>query len=485
MITNQRQYRITKAQLQRFGAALADLQERLSKHRGPHQTLIQAQVDALRSQIDELREQLAEYDALEAGREKVLEAPSFAELPRVLIRARIASGLSQKNLAERLGIKEQQVQRYEATEYASASLTRIKEVVDALGLRVRGDVFLPSVGVSLDRLTGRLAEVGITREFLLRRLLPADLAEQVAQVLTNKVKEAARVVLQTASIVGRVFNWPPSAILAGSPLPMNAAVLGTRYKVASNVNPIYLSAYTVYAHYLALLVLDAVPESAARPLSTDPQRVRSDILSRYGSLDLRGILEYVWDLGVPVLPLRDRGTFHGACWRVEGRNVIALKQTTASQSRWTFDLLHELWEAAQEPENPDRTVVETSEPLANTEEDEASANAFAGDVLLNGRAEELATICATTANMSVEKLKAIVPQVARRENVPVDALANYMAFRLAFDRVNWWGAASNLQGKGTPPFSIAREVLMKRVHFDRLNSVDAHLMLKALSDQWE
>ena len=61
------------------------------------------------------------------------ELSVVAELPSVLIKARIAQGLSQKDLAERLGLQEQQIQRYEATDYASASLTRIKEVVSALG----------------------------------------------------------------------------------------------------------------------------------------------------------------------------------------------------------------------------------------------------------------------------------------------------------------------------------------------------------------
>ena len=57
---------------------------------------------------------------------------TVAELPATLIKARIARGLSQKDLADRIGLKEQQIQRYEATDYASASLTRIKEVVSAL-----------------------------------------------------------------------------------------------------------------------------------------------------------------------------------------------------------------------------------------------------------------------------------------------------------------------------------------------------------------
>ncbi len=53
-----------------------------------------------------------------------------------MIRARIASGLSQRGLADRLGLKEQQIQRYEASDYASASFARIKRVVSALGMEL-------------------------------------------------------------------------------------------------------------------------------------------------------------------------------------------------------------------------------------------------------------------------------------------------------------------------------------------------------------
>jgi HTH-type transcriptional regulator/antitoxin HigA len=58
------------------------------------------------------------------------------DLPKALIRARIASGMTQEGLAHKLGVKTQQVQRYEATEYESASFARIRNVVQALGLRM-------------------------------------------------------------------------------------------------------------------------------------------------------------------------------------------------------------------------------------------------------------------------------------------------------------------------------------------------------------
>ena len=78
------------------------------------------------------RTELRDYESLQRGEYPVDELKAIDELPSALIKARISLGLSQKDLANRLGLKEQQIQRYEATDYASASLTRIKEVVEAL-----------------------------------------------------------------------------------------------------------------------------------------------------------------------------------------------------------------------------------------------------------------------------------------------------------------------------------------------------------------
>ncbi|MBN1312200.1 MAG: helix-turn-helix transcriptional regulator [Anaerolineae bacterium] len=137
MIRNERQYRITKAQADKFKRAL---DESAAQSAGKHPLLAQATKDALQSQYDELREQLDEYEALTSGQRQALEVGSFDDLADVLIQARIATGMTQKALAERLGLKEQQVQRYEATEYRSASLSRLTEVVKALGVKVRVSV---------------------------------------------------------------------------------------------------------------------------------------------------------------------------------------------------------------------------------------------------------------------------------------------------------------------------------------------------------
>ena len=133
MIKNEKQYRITKAQVRRFQDAAAQLagQDRPSNVSA---RLWAAQREAARSQMEELREQVEAYERLSAGRSKEVVLEAVEDLPKALIRARIAAGLTQEGLARRLGVKPQQVQRYEATEYESASFARILKVMQALGL---------------------------------------------------------------------------------------------------------------------------------------------------------------------------------------------------------------------------------------------------------------------------------------------------------------------------------------------------------------
>ena len=129
MIKNERQYLITKAQIARFVRTL----ESLGGDQGVHEVIHKAQRDAVLSQISDMKAEIHEYESLKAGDFKPDQLKTVNELPVLLIKARIAQGLTQKDLAHLLGLKEQQIQRYEATDYASARLSRIREVVGALG----------------------------------------------------------------------------------------------------------------------------------------------------------------------------------------------------------------------------------------------------------------------------------------------------------------------------------------------------------------
>lgn len=139
MIKNERQYMITKAQARKFKDAIAAFD---SKTLDTHALLVKAQRDALESQLAELDAQLKEFERLRSGKLRKLKKSTFKDLPMELIRARIVRGLTQKDLARKLGLKEQQIQRYEETDYASASLDRVYEVIKALDIEVREEVIL-------------------------------------------------------------------------------------------------------------------------------------------------------------------------------------------------------------------------------------------------------------------------------------------------------------------------------------------------------
>ena len=132
MIKNERQYRITRAQAAKLEAALESFSAQSAGGGKTHPRLIKAQADALRSQLESLRNELREYAEMKTGDIPPPDLSYIAVVPQDLIHARIAAGLSQKELAERLGMPEQQIQRYEATEYESVSLARIIEIAKAL-----------------------------------------------------------------------------------------------------------------------------------------------------------------------------------------------------------------------------------------------------------------------------------------------------------------------------------------------------------------
>jgi transcriptional regulator with XRE-family HTH domain len=447
-----------------------------------HPRLLQAEREAMESQLADLQAELAEYERLKSTDLSIITVNSFDELADGLIKARIASGLSQKALAERLGFKEQQIQRYEAERYASASYQRLREVADALGLRITNDILLPVAPGNFDGLVNKLRQVGLDRDFLLARLLPsADAARAAGEVTTQDGDTALSA--KAGVILERVFGWTRDNIFGAQALQApRFAAAEARFKMPAARKQAVNSLYAAYANYLAVVALKGARSLPKEPVPTDAAAMRQCILERRGKIDLRGALHTAWDLGVVVLPLRDRGAFHGACWRYEGRNAVVLKQTSRHEARWLFDLLHELLHAGQRPDIDTLEVIEADETSAErrNSDEEIAASQFAGEVVLDGKAEALAQACVEAAKGSVERVKSVVPTIASKSGVGVGALANYMAFRLSWQGVNWWGAAANLQADGGDPWTITRDVFVERFPYDMDNELDRQLLDRAL-----
>jgi ribosome-binding protein aMBF1 (putative translation factor) len=137
MIQNERQLKITRGRLEQFRKSLNEL-ETSARPKDIDPLLWKAEQDAVTSTIEELEEDIKSYENLKAGKVKTVKVASFDDVPKALIQARIAQGLTQKELADKLGVREQQVQHDEEILYSSASLSRLKRVAEVLGLEVEG-----------------------------------------------------------------------------------------------------------------------------------------------------------------------------------------------------------------------------------------------------------------------------------------------------------------------------------------------------------
>jgi HTH-type transcriptional regulator / antitoxin HipB len=133
VIQNERQYKITQTKLRDLllDRAALDLPDF-----DLHPRLILARKNSLNILIGELEQEIAEYDRLKSGQITKFPIESLQDLPNVMIKARIAVGMTQKELAEKIGVQEQQIQRYEANNYRAVGFERLQEVMSALDIRI-------------------------------------------------------------------------------------------------------------------------------------------------------------------------------------------------------------------------------------------------------------------------------------------------------------------------------------------------------------
>jgi ribosome-binding protein aMBF1 (putative translation factor) len=135
MIKNEKQYRSAKAQAEKFAKTLRKFQDK-SPHSSPATGVI-AYEEALHLQHNIMMKEIRDYERVRSRYTGELEYNTFDQIADLLIQARINQRLTHRELADKLGMKEQQVQRYEATNYQSASLSRLCEIASILGINDR------------------------------------------------------------------------------------------------------------------------------------------------------------------------------------------------------------------------------------------------------------------------------------------------------------------------------------------------------------
>jgi transcriptional regulator with XRE-family HTH domain len=65
----------------------------------------------------------------------VLHIDRLDQVAPFVVKLRIARGVSQTELARRLGVSKQVISRYEESDYQTVAVSRLQEILDAIGIK--------------------------------------------------------------------------------------------------------------------------------------------------------------------------------------------------------------------------------------------------------------------------------------------------------------------------------------------------------------
>ena len=139
MIRNEDEYREAVLRLSEEQKRIATQKAELKKI-GLTADEIKRVLDPIRSFQLQLQEDVQRYERLRRG--EFEEIRNLRGVGSLLISLRIARSLSQRQLAELLGVHESQVSRDERNEYHGITLERAARILDALGVELRTAVEL-------------------------------------------------------------------------------------------------------------------------------------------------------------------------------------------------------------------------------------------------------------------------------------------------------------------------------------------------------
>jgi transcriptional regulator with XRE-family HTH domain len=463
MIATDHQFAVAKDRLSKFQHNVSVLQQRAKTD-----PVAALQLRSARASVADLEEEIEEYQTLAAGTVRDFAVETLGDLPKVLIKARIARRLSQSDLAELLRLKPQQVQRWESQGYEHASFARLAEIAQILKVRLpeRVELIGDDSPVPLSKLKRWLQRLGLPQEIIDARILPRGL-DGLFDVLKFD---------ELDSRLDRLFGWRTPALAAGTAaLPTSQL----KFKLPASAAQDRTRAYAAYVAGLCRIVADVMPK--AEGFSTSWQKTREAIFGD-GEISLRVAIEACWDRNIAVLPLRDSIAFHGAYWNADGRTVIVLKQTSDEESRWLMDLLHEIFHDTVTPSAEGLSILEFDETAVERREsvEERRAHRFGAEVVTGGRYGELTQRIVDIAGGHTPSLRAATLRVAAEEDLPTGVLANLLAWRLAEGGTSWWHVAAGLQDGRLEGLSVTRRVFAERFSFGAVPRMERSLLAQAL-----
>ena len=131
MIQNEKQYKITKKRI-------AEMEDAINKvhSAGKINLKRQAYLNGLIHMSNVMKTEIRDFEKIQKTGISLKRKISITNFPDILIQYKISKKLSQKDFSAILGIKEQQLQRYEAENYSSVSFSRLLDYLEKAKIKI-------------------------------------------------------------------------------------------------------------------------------------------------------------------------------------------------------------------------------------------------------------------------------------------------------------------------------------------------------------
>lgn len=435
MIRNEKQYAVTRSWIRDFEHSVSVLDEKLRCNSDP---IVELERDGLRGQLGDLKGEMKEYELLRSGNAGAVQC-DLEDLPGTLVRRRISLGLSERDVAERVGLSERDVQEYERTGYGGASYDTLMGILSALPDGSGGDEVTRWTAADFEGALDRLSRVGLDGKFLARHVL-----YEPAAALGGGMREHSKPKLLAR--LEALFGWTSRQVLGGEQLSFEPAAHPRG--CAADQGHLHVA----YAMGMARILGKAAPRRAASGGPASPgillESMAGSIAECQAELPRDGgrgaprgsaagraclpsfalLVKCAWDSGIPVLRLGSLA-FRSACFRGDGPAVVVLSGNRTDETGLMLDLLRGVYRAGAGGE-----CVHTGRAPGRVRY--TAADEFAYAVLLGGDADRMFREC---LSLCAERgggpdcppvLGESVARVARRSGVRPDSLARYVMHRL-------------------------------------------------------
>lgn len=321
---------------------------------------------------------------------------------------------------------------------------------------------------TMKSLYGKLRLVGYTPKYI-QSLLPDWWDDQIATTPAGYQEASLR--------LGRLFGVLPSSLRDSSVQPVLRVPEGRRFKRQTGHQEQQLDLACALAMSAASLVLRCLPPQERRAPLPDAAEMRQILLAKAPYINFLTLLDYVWQLGIPVVFLEHLPTkakkMAGLAFEHQGTPVIVLTSGRL-HGHLVFDLAHELAHIVLGHVSKDRCVVDQEIDERTDDPDERAANRFALE-LLTGDPE--CKIVPSGGLLNAQQLAAAAIRYGEKHQIdPLHVALNYGYSQQHWPVAN--GAVKIIAADTPPDQDILRQKLITQLHAHDVDEDDFAAILR-------